>query len=105
MRLRPRSIAFVPSETHESLPAGHASADPNNPFSEPANFIDSLADEAGCARDIPLLQSLSINAIRAYSVDATANHDACMSALSSAGIYTMYACPPSPSFLRFNARR
>lgn len=52
--------------------------------------MDNLADAAGCARDLPNLQKLGINAIRAYSVDSSLNHDSCMSALSGAGIYVMY---------------
>ena len=72
-------------------PAGDIAEDPANPFLEPSTFIDSLADSAGCARDLPILQSLGINAIRAYSVDPTLNHDECMATFSSAGIYTMCA--------------
>ncbi|KAJ7463491.1 1,3-beta-glucanosyltransferase [Mycena galericulata] len=60
-------------------------------------FSDNLADSAGCARDLPNLQHLGANAIRVYSVDSSLNHDACMSALSSAGIYVMYVqSPPRP---------
>ncbi len=44
-----------------------------------------------CKRDLPFLTQLGVNTIRVYSVDSTLNHDACMSALSAAGIYTMYA--------------
>lgn len=64
-------------------------ADPNNPFGEPSSFIDPLANSAACARDVPFLQQLGANTIRVYSVDSTQNHDACMAALSSAGIYTI----------------
>ncbi|KAI0762691.1 Glucanosyltransferase-domain-containing protein [Fomes fomentarius] len=68
---------------------GETSTDPNNPFSEPSTFIDPLTDSAACKRDIPSLQKLGVNAIRVYSVDSSKNHDDCMSALSSAGIYTI----------------
>jgi 1,3-beta-glucanosyltransferase GAS1 len=65
-------------------------ANPNNPFGEPSSFIDPLANASACARDIPFLQQLGVNTIRVYSVDSTQNHDSCMQALSSAGIYTMF---------------
>ncbi|KAF7789199.1 hypothetical protein EIP86_000138 [Pleurotus ostreatoroseus] len=68
---------------------GAESTDPNNPFLEPSTFIDSLADGAGCQRDIPFLQELDVNVIRAYSVDSTLDHDTCMNALSAANIYTI----------------
>ncbi|KAL9096028.1 MAG: hypothetical protein Q9165_001550 [Trypethelium subeluteriae] len=48
---------------------------------------DPIADESGCNRDIPEFQKLGINTVRVYTVDNTANHDACMSALAKAGIY------------------
>ncbi|KAJ6585855.1 glycoside hydrolase family 72 protein [Mycena capillaripes] len=62
---------------------------PNNPLNQPSTFVDQLADSAGCTRDLPFLQKLGVNAIRAYSVDSSLNHDACMSALSGAGIYVI----------------
>ncbi|KAJ6474359.1 1,3-beta-glucanosyltransferase [Mycena sanguinolenta] len=62
---------------------------PDNPLDQPSTFVDNLADSAGCARDLPSLQQLGVNAIRAYSVDSTLNHDSCMAALSGAGIYVI----------------
>ncbi|KAM5532182.1 hypothetical protein V8D89_014138 [Ganoderma adspersum] len=68
---------------------GATSTDPNNPFSEPSTFIDPLQDGTACARDVPFLQQLGVNTIRVYSVNSSLNHDACMSALSTANIYTI----------------
>lgn len=48
---------------------------------------DPIADTSGCQRDIAEFKKLGINTIRVYTVDNTANHDACMSALADAGIY------------------
>ena len=62
----------------------------DNPFGEPHTYIDPLALSTACQRDIPYLTRLGVNALRIYSVDPTLNHDACMTALSAAGIYTMY---------------
>src|SRR5205823_2471289 len=48
---------------------------------------DPIADEKQCKRDIAEFKNLGINTIRVYTVDNTADHDACMSALDAAGIY------------------
>jgi 1,3-beta-glucanosyltransferase GAS1 len=71
-------------------PGNEATANANAPFAEPTTFIDPLADGASCQRDAPILQAASINAIRVYSVDSTKNHDTCMEAFNSVGIYVMY---------------
>jgi len=52
-----------------------------------SQLADPIADEAGCTRDISYFQQLGLNAIRVYTVDNSANHDACMNALAAAGIY------------------
>ena len=50
-------------------------------------MADPIADESGCTRDIVEFKKLGINTVRVYTVDNTANHDACMNALADAGIY------------------
>ncbi|KAI9784636.1 MAG: beta-glucanosyltransferase [Geoglossum umbratile] len=49
--------------------------------------VDPIADETQCKRDIAEFKKLGVNTVRVYSVDNTANHDTCMSALDAAGIY------------------
>jgi len=61
----------------------------DNPFLEPDTFTDPLADGAGCTRDLPFLQELTVNTVRVYSVNASLDHDSCMSTFSSAGIYAI----------------
>jgi hypothetical protein len=52
-----------------------------------SNLSDPIADATGCARDIAEFKKLGINTVRVYSVDNSADHDTCMSALADAGIY------------------
>lgn len=48
-----------------------------------------MADEAACARDVPLLTELGTNVIRVYSINPTADHSKCMAMLQEAGIYVI----------------
>ncbi|KAJ7139681.1 glycoside hydrolase family 72 protein [Mycena epipterygia] len=70
-------------------PQGNVVASSSNAFNEPSTFIDPLADSNGCTRDLPFLQKLGVNTIRAYSVDSSLNHDSCMATFSGAGIYVI----------------
>jgi len=53
------------------------------------NFIDPLADEASCARDLPYLLELNTNVVRVYAVDPNADHSGCMNLFGNAGIYVL----------------
>ncbi|KAF2397762.1 glycoside hydrolase family 72 protein [Trichodelitschia bisporula] len=48
---------------------------------------DPIADTSGCERDVAKFKELGINTIRVYTVDNSADHDACMKTLADAGIY------------------
>lgn len=52
-------------------------------------YDDPLADEAGCARDIPYLTQLRTNTVRVYALDPTKDHSACMNMFAEAGIYVL----------------
>ncbi|KAI5467135.1 family 72 glycoside hydrolase [Mariannaea sp. PMI_226] len=48
---------------------------------------DPLSDPDVCKRDIKMFKDLGVNVIRVYTVDNSADHDECMSALADANIY------------------
>ncbi|PHH62654.1 hypothetical protein CDD81_6800 [Ophiocordyceps australis] len=57
--------------------------------SRKTKYLDPLADEASCKRDVLVLEELGINTIRTYHIDPTAKHDVCMQLLQDAGIYVI----------------
>ncbi|RFU26229.1 hypothetical protein B7463_g10109, partial [Scytalidium lignicola] len=101
------SVFAVPSPVEDLAPRAAASLTPittkGNAFFSGTNrfyirgvdyqpggsskLVDPIADETTCTRDITYFKQLGINAIRVYTVDNSANHDACMNALAAAGIY------------------
>ncbi|GFZ51518.1 1,3-beta-glucanosyltransferase gas1 [Saitozyma sp. JCM 24511] len=81
-----KGVAYQP----EGAVAANSSANAaNGGFPEPSSYVDPLSSSQNCSRDIPYLTQLGVNAVRVYSVNSSLNHDACMSALSAAGIYVM----------------
>lgn len=69
--------------------ASTAANDANGGFPEPDSFTDPLALPDACTRDVANFRDLGINTIRVYSVNASLNHDSCMSTFSNAGIYVI----------------
>lgn len=52
-------------------------------------YVDSLANPGLCLKDLEFLKELGINTVRVYQVDPTKNHDVCMNAFASHGIYVL----------------
>ena len=61
----------------------------NNATGDVSTFVDPLADEDACKRDVKYLRDLNTNTIRVYAVDTDKNHDACMKILNDNGIYVI----------------
>ena len=49
--------------------------------------LDPLTNATQCALDAAAMADLGANAIRVYHVDSSGDHDACMTAFASRGIY------------------
>lgn len=81
-----KGVAY--QEAGELGPETEANA-ANGGYPEPTTYVDPLSLGSSCARDLPYLKQLGVNAVRVYSVDSKANHDECMAALEGAGIYTI----------------
>ncbi|KAF8599311.1 hypothetical protein BDV93DRAFT_497980 [Ceratobasidium sp. AG-I] len=81
-----KGVAY--QEAGEVGPETEANA-ANGGYPEPTTYVDPLALGTSCARDLPYLKQLGVNAVRVYSVNSQVNHDECMAALSGAGIYTI----------------
>ncbi|CAH6721836.1 pH-responsive protein 2 [[Candida] jaroonii] len=52
-------------------------------------YIDPLANKTTCLRDLKYLQQLNVNVVRVYQIDPSKNHDICMDAFASKGIYVL----------------
>jgi len=70
-------------------PQGAVGTLEDNPFQQPTQYIDPLANISTCQRDLPFLKKLGVNVIRAYSVNSSLNHDDCMNLFSQNGIYAI----------------
>jgi hypothetical protein len=54
-----------------------------------SRYVILLASNARALPNSYIHEQLTVNAVRVYSVNSSLNHDECMSALDTAGIYTM----------------
>ncbi len=53
------------------------------------SFVDPLADESSCQRDIPYLTELNTNVIRVYALNTEKDHSGCMKLLKENDIYVI----------------
>ncbi|KAI0418402.1 family 72 glycoside hydrolase [Xylaria grammica] len=66
-----------------------AGTGPGGDTSGSNKYIDPLANEKVCKRDVPILEKLGVNAIRTYAINPDSDHSACMKLLDDAGIYVI----------------
>ncbi|KAI1125826.1 family 72 glycoside hydrolase [Nemania abortiva] len=66
-----------------------AGTGPGGDTSGSNNYVDPLANEKTCKRDVPILEKLGVNAIRTYAINPDSDHSACMKLLDDAGIYVI----------------
>jgi len=66
-----------------------AGTGPGGDTSGSNKYVDPLADETTCKRDVPILEKLGVNAIRTYAINPDSDHSACMKMLEDAGIYVV----------------
>jgi hypothetical protein len=52
--------------------------------------VDLLAQKSSCARDIPFMKQLGVNAVYVLAVYADQDHSNCMRLLEEAGIYALF---------------
>jgi len=53
------------------------------------SFVDPLADESTCERDVPYLAKLNTNVIRVYALNAKKDHSGCLNLLKENDIYVI----------------
>ncbi|KAI0392826.1 family 72 glycoside hydrolase [Xylariaceae sp. FL0594] len=66
-----------------------AGTGPGGDTSGSNKYVDPLANEKVCERDVPILEKLGVNTIRTYAINPDSDHSACMKLLEDAGIYVV----------------
>lgn len=66
---------------------------PGVAYSSGNDRMDPLLDTDQCQIDAGLMKSLGANTIRVYTVAGSENHDGCMQAFASQGIYVWLDLP------------
>ncbi len=81
-------IKGAPSSVPHHLAEHDANGFPGVAYSgSESPVVDLLLDTDQCQIDAGLMKTLGVNTIRVYYVDSTKNHDGCMQAFASQGIY------------------